>query len=183
MAEEAHFSAIAERYALALFELAQEENAVDRVGTDLATVKAALAQSPDLIRFVRAPVFSREEHKKGMTALLSAMNVASLTERFVLLMAAKGRLFLLPDAIGAFEALVADSHGEIRAVVTAARPLEAAEIADLKAALKLKLGREPQLETKVDPSLLGGLIVKVGSRMIDTSLRAKLNGLRIAMKG
>jgi F-type H+-transporting ATPase subunit delta len=182
VAEATNLSAIAERYALAVFELAQEEKSVDAVSSDLTALNAALGASADLHRFVRAPVFGRGEQMKGMAALLQQMGVGKLATKFVLLLAAKGRLFVLPDAIKAFEALVAKSHGEIAAEVTAARPLAAAELSDLKKALKAKLGREPRLEAKVDSSLLGGLIVKVGSKMIDSSLRAKLNGLRVAMK-
>jgi F-type H+-transporting ATPase subunit delta len=183
VAEATHLSGVAERYALALFELAQEEKSVEAVLNDLIALKTALNASADLHRFVRAPVFGREEQKKGMAALLTQMGAGNLSEKFVLLMATKGRLFVLPAAIKAYEALVAKSHGEIAAEVTAARPLATAELSALKTALKAKLGREPRLDAKVDPGLLGGLIVKVGSKMIDSSLRAKLNGLRVAMKG
>jgi F-type H+-transporting ATPase subunit delta len=183
VAKEAHFSGIAERYALAIFELAQEENAIDTVSGDFVALEALMLQSADLKRFVSAPVFSREEQKKGMAAILDSAGVAKLTRQFVLLMAAKRRLFLLSNAIGAFQNLVARQHGEVEALVTAARPLAEAEIAELKRVLKAKLGREPRLETSVDPALLGGLVVKVGSRMIDSSLRTKLNGIRMAMRG
>jgi F-type H+-transporting ATPase subunit delta len=111
------------------------------------------------------------------------MDVAPLTKRFVLLLAAKRRLFVLLDAIRDFDDLLARQRGEIDAEVASARPLGDSETAELKRVLKAKFGREPQLETRVDPTLLGGLVVKVGSRMIDSSLRAKLNGMRAAMKG
>jgi F-type H+-transporting ATPase subunit delta len=181
--EEPLISGLAGRYATALFELAQEERAVETVERDFATLNALIAGSADLARLVRAPVFSRDEQKKGMDAVLRRMEAAPLTVRFVLLLATKGRLFVLTDVIRAFETLAAKARGEIRAQVTSARPLSDAETGELKAILKSKLGREARLDTKVDPSLLGGLVVKVGSRMIDSSLRTKLDGLRAAMRG
>jgi F-type H+-transporting ATPase subunit delta len=132
---------------------------------------------------VRSPVFSREDQEKGMDAVLHRMEAAPLTRRFVLVLAAKRRLFALIDIINVFQALVAKMRGEVRADVTSARPLNDAEVAKLKAALKAKLGRDAMLDTHVDSSLLGGLVVKVGSRMIDSSLRTKLNGLKTAMRG
>jgi F-type H+-transporting ATPase subunit delta len=183
VAEQAQISGIAERYALAVFELAQEQKVVETVGRDLATLKALIAQSADLARLVHAPIFTRREQQKGMDAILVKMGADPLTARFVLLLAAKRRLYLLPDAIRAFEKLLAKQLGQVDAEVASARALSDAECAALKAALKSKLGRDPQLHTSVDPALLGGLVVKVGSRMIDSSLRTKLNGIRLAMKG
>jgi len=183
VANEAQISGIAGRYALAVFELALEEKSLETVGRDFAALRSMIAESPELARLVSAPVFSRDEQRKGMAALLDRMGAAPLSTRFVLMLAAKRRLFLLVGAIRAYEALVAKQHGEIDADVASARALNAQEIAELKQALKSKLGREPRLTARVDPALLGGLVVKVGSRMIDSSLRAKLNGLRIAMRG
>ncbi|MDE2183031.1 MAG: F0F1 ATP synthase subunit delta [Alphaproteobacteria bacterium] len=183
MADEAHLSSIAGRYALAVFELALEERSVETVGRDLAALRTMIAESADLSRLVRAPVFSREEQAKGMQALLDKMGAAPLTTRFVLLLCAKGRLFVLADAIRDYDALVARQRSEIHAEVTSARTLTDPQTAELKRVLKEKLGREPRLVTKVDPALLGGLVVKIGSRMIDSSLRAKLSALRSAMRG
>ncbi|HEV2561584.1 MAG TPA: F0F1 ATP synthase subunit delta [Rhizomicrobium sp.] len=181
--EEPQISGIAGRYATAIFELAVEEKAVEALERDFAVLRAMIDESPDLARLVKAPVFSREEQAKGMEAILNRMEAAPLTRRFVLLLASKRRLFALGDAIRAFGLLVAKMRGEVTAQVTSAHALSDAEVMELKAILKSKLGRDARLDAKVDPSLLGGLVVKVGSRMIDSSLRTKLNGLRAAMRG
>ncbi|GAA0555742.1 F0F1 ATP synthase subunit delta [Rhizomicrobium electricum] len=183
MADEAHLSGIAGRYALAVFELALETKAIDAVGRDFLTLKGLLAESADLARLVRAPVFSRDDQAKGIRAVLDAVGADALTTRFLLLLCAKRRLFLLPAIIRDFNTLVEREKGEIAAQVLSAHKLNDAQIAELKRALKEKLGRDPLLNTEVDPTLLGGLVVKVGSRMIDSSLRSKLNGLRLAMRG
>jgi F-type H+-transporting ATPase subunit delta len=183
VANEAQNSGIAGRYALAVFELALEEKSMETVGRDFTALRTMIAESSDLARLVNAPVFSRDEQKKGMAALLEKMGAAPLSSRFVLMLTAKRRLFLLPGIIRAYEALVARQNGEIDADVASAQALNAQETAQLKQALKSRLGREPRLTARVDPSLLGGLVVKVGSRMIDSSLRTKLNGLRVAMRG
>jgi len=182
-AEHAHEAGLAGRYALAVFELAQEERAVETVAADFATLKQLMAESPELTRLIRAPVFSREEQAAGMNGVLHRMEATGLTRRFILLLASKRRLFALADIIGAFSSLVAKQKGEMSAQVTSARPLSDEETAELKSILRSKLAKDVNLETRVDPSLLGGLIVKVGSRMIDSSLRTKLNGLRMAMRG
>jgi len=182
-AEHAHESGLAGRYALAIFELAQEERAVEAVAADFATLKQLMTESPDLTRLVRAAVFSRDEQAAGMNGLLHRMEASPLTRRFILLLASKRRLFALGDIIRAYNSLVAKQKGEMSAQVTSARPLSDDETAELKSILKSKLSREIELETRVDPALLGGLIVKVGSRMIDSSLRTKLSSLRMAMRG
>jgi F-type H+-transporting ATPase subunit delta len=174
---------VAERYATALFELAMEERAADTVSHDFAELKTLLAESPELARLVKAPVFSAEQQKLGLDAVLRRMEAAPLTVRFILTLAAKRRLFALNEIINAYERRIAEQKGEISAEVSAARPLSDAETAELKRVLKEKLGHEARLSAKVDPSLLGGLVVKVGSRMIDSSLRTKLDGLRAAMRG
>lgn len=183
MADEAHLSGIAGRYALAVFELALETKSVDPVARDFHALKQMLAESADLARLVRAPVFDRDEQAKGMQAILTAMGASPLTARFVLLLCSKRRLFILPDAIRDYDLLVAQQKGEVEADVTSARPLTDAQTEELKRVLKGKLGREPRLNARVDPALLGGLVVKIGSRMIDSSLRSKLNGIRLAMRG
>ena len=174
---------LALRYATAVFELAAEERAVDRLAADLASLKALLQASPELSRLVRSPLFSREEQAKGMEAVLAKAGAGPLARKLVLLLAQKRRLFALSDVIRAFEGLLAKQRGEIAAQVTSARPLSTAEADELKHLLKSRLGREPKLELSVDPTLLGGLRLRLGSRMIDSSLRTKLEGLRAAMKG
>jgi F-type H+-transporting ATPase subunit delta len=182
-AEHAHEAGLAGRYALAVFELAQEERAVETVAADFAILKQLMAESQDLARLISAPVFSREEQAAGMNGVLHRMEAAPLTRRFILLLASKRRLFALADIIRAYNSLVAKQKGEVSAQVTSARPLSDGETAELRSILKSKLSKDVILEARVDPSLLGGLIVKVGSRMIDSSLRTKLNGLRMAMRG
>ena len=181
--ELAQETGLAGRYAAALFELAGEQKAVDAVSGDLAAFRAAMDASPELSRVVKSPVFSREDQGKALKAVLEKLGANTLTTQFVLLLAAKRRLFALAGIIKAYESLVARARGETHAEITSARPLADAELADIKSALKARLGREPRLDAKVDPALLGGLVVKVGSRMIDSSLRTKLAGLAAAMKG
>ena len=181
--ELAQETGLAGRYAAALFELAGERKAVDAVSADLAAFGKAMEGNPDLARLVKSPVFSRENQGKALKAVLEKMGASALTTRFLLLLAAKRRLFALTGIIRAYESLVAKARGETEAEVISARPLADAELTELKTALKARLGREPRLAAKVDPALLGGLVVKVGSRMIDSSLRTKLDGLRAVMKG
>ena len=183
MASEKSAGGLAGRYANAVFELAQDQKSVDAVSADLASLRRALETSPDLARLVRSPVFSAEDHARALKAILEKMGANALTTKFILLLAQKRRLFILTHTIAAFESQVAKSRGETEAEVTAARALSDGEITELKTVLKSKLGKEPRLHSKIDPTLLGGLIVKVGSRMIDSSLRTKLDGLRAAMKG
>ena len=183
MASEKAEGGLAGRYANALFELARDQKAIDAVSADLASLRRAMETSPDLTRLMRSPVFSAADHAKALTAILEKMGANALTTKFVLLLVQKRRLFVLLPIIAAYERLVARSRGETEAEITAARALSEGEIAELKAVLKSKLGKEPRLHAKIDPTLLGGLVVKVGSRMIDSSLRTKLDGLRSAMKG
>ena len=174
---------LAGRYATAVFELALEEKALDALAADLAKLRGLLETSEDLLRLVRSPVLTREEQAKALEAVLETASAQPLTRKLILLLAQKRRLFALSDIIRAFEALTARHRGEIAATVTSARALNGEETAELKRLLKEKFGREPQLETHVDPKLLGGLVLKVGSRMIDSSLRTKLDGLRAVMRG
>lgn len=181
--DNSHIAGLALRYANAVFELAAEERAIDRLASDFQALKRLLDTSPELARLVRSPLFSREDQAKGMEAVLAKAEASGLTRKLVLLLAQKRRLFALGDVIRAFEQLLARHRGEVAAEITSARELSAEETAELRRVLKDKLGREPKITAHVDPKLLGGLVLKVGSRMIDSSLRSKLDGLRAAMKG
>jgi F-type H+-transporting ATPase subunit delta len=183
VAGEAHTpSGVAGRYALALFELAKEEQALDAVEADLLRFNEALGASADLTRLVKSPVFSADEQGKALAGVLDKIEIGGLTKNFLLLVARNRRLFAVPDMITAFRAMLARERGETSASVTAATKLTETQITALKQALQAALGKEVMLDERVDPSLLGGLIVKVGSRMIDSSLRTRLNSLKIAMK-
>ena len=176
-------SSLAGRYATALNELALESKSVDTVAGDLKRIKDLLLGSDDLRRLVRSPVFSREEQGAAMGAVLDRLGVSALTRNFVGLVAQKRRLFVLGDIITAFEKIVAVQRGEISAEVTSAQALKAEQLTALSGTLKDSFKRDVRLSTQVDPSLLGGLVVKVGSRQIDSSLKAKLARLTRVMKG
>jgi F-type H+-transporting ATPase subunit delta len=175
-------SAVASRYATALFELALEENALEKVEADLARFGEAHDAFEDFARLVKSPVFSAEEQGKALSAILDKLKIEGLTKNFLLLVSKNRRLFAAPDMIAAFRTMLADYRGETSATVTAASKLTEAQVTALKQTLKAALGKDVMLEQRVDPSLLGGLMVKVGSRMVDTSLRTKLLSLKHAMK-
>jgi F-type H+-transporting ATPase subunit delta len=176
-------SGVPGRYASALFELAGEEKATELVGHELANVQSAIDQSADLSRLVRSPVFSADDQVAALAAVAGQIGVTGTTLNFLKLAAKNRRLSALPDMIKAYATLLSQSKGEIAGEVTSAAPLSAQQLSDLKAALKTALGRDVALSTRVDDSILGGLIVKVGSRMMDNSLKTKLQSLKIAMKG
>jgi F-type H+-transporting ATPase subunit delta len=171
------------RYATALFELAQEAKSLDRVAADLDIFAAMLASSDDLTRLVRSPVFSSADQVRALDALFAKAGIAGLAANFIGLAARNRRLFAIADMIAAYRALMAAQRGEIAAEVTSAEKLSAPQVARLKAELKGAVGRDVLLAQKVDPSILGGLVVKVGSRMVDSSLATKLDNLKVAMKG
>ena len=175
-------STVAERYASALFALALDDKALVGVEADLARFSALLDESSDLKRLVRSPVFSAGEQTRAVAAVLDKAGIGGLVANFIKVAAANRRLFAVPDITLAFRRLAARHRGEVAAEVTSAEPLTDRHVAELKAALKASLGKDVDLATKVDPALIGGLIVKVGSRMIDGSLRTKLNSLKLAMK-
>ena len=181
--EKAHETGLAGRYANAVFELAHEQGKVDRVAEDFAALKSLIAQSTDFARLVKSPLFGKEDQARALQAVLEKMGADALTTKFLLTLTGKRRLITLDHVMAAYDRLVARLKGEVQAEVTSAHALSAQQAAELKSVLKEKLGREPRLNTKVDPTLLGGLVVKVGSRMIDSSLRTKLAGLKAAMRG
>ena len=175
-------SGMAGRYATALFELALEQKAIDAVKSDLERFDALIAASPDLYRLVRSPVFTADEQVKALRAVLGETGIGGLAANFLLLVARNRRLFAVRQMVKAYKALVARHKGEVTAQVTAAEGLSDAHLAALKDALKAVTKQEVQVDLNVDPAVIGGLIVKLGSRMVDSSLRTKLNAIRHAMK-
>lgn len=179
---ETYVSGVAGRYATALFELARDANAVDAVKADLDRFGALIAESSDLQRLVRSPVFTSEEQEKAVAAILDKAGIGGLAGNFFKTVAANRRLFAVETIIRAFAALVAAYRGEVVADVTVAQPLSDAHAATLKQALDAMTGKDVKLAVEVDPSLLGGLKVKLGSKLVDASLKTKLNSIRYAMK-
>ncbi len=175
-------SGVAGRYATALFEIAKESNTLDQVEADLAALEAALAESADLREAIASPVFSREDLGAAVTALSSKMGFGTAVTNTLRLMAHNRRLFVLPALISQVRALIADYRGEVTAEVTAAKALTKGQIEALSEKLKASVGKDVKLNVVVDESLIGGLVVKIGSRMIDTSIRSKLAHLRNVMK-
>lgn len=174
---------VAGRYASALFDLATEDNSVAKTGEALAAFGTLVDGSEDLSRLIHSPVYSSEEQISAIEALAAKAKLSDTALNFLKLMARNRRLSALPAAIAAFKTLVARAKGEVTAEVTSAEALSAKQLADLKSALKASVGSDVALQTKTDPSILGGLIVKVGSRMMDNSLKTKLQNLKVAMKG
>lgn len=175
-------SGVAERYASALFEIAREAGQLDAVAGELARLGELIKDTPDLARFVRSPVFSADDQLRAMGAILDKAGIGGVAANLVKLAARNRRLFAVPEMITAFRRQLAAHRGEVEAEVTSAEPLSETHVAALKEALRATLGKDVDLALKVDPALLGGLIVKVGSRMVDTSLRTRLTQLRFAMK-
>jgi F-type H+-transporting ATPase subunit delta len=176
-------SGVAERYALALFTLAQEQNVADAVADALRNFGDMIAQSADLKRLVVSPVFSAEEQLKAVTAILNQYGFGGVTANFIKLVASKRRLFVLPDMIRAFLALNDKAKGVTRADITVAAPLSSDHFAALEEALRqVSGGKTVKVNVNVDPSIIGGIVVKLGSRMVDASLKTKLNSLRTRMK-
>ncbi len=170
------------RYATALFELALEGKALDRISKDLEKIQDMLENSSDLERLVKSPVFSTDEQMRALTAVFKKVKISKLPMNFVSLITQNRRLFAISDMIKAFGMLLAQHRGEITAEVTSATKLTVRQMNAVKSELKAVVGRDVKLDAHIDASLLGGLIVKVGSRMVDNSLKTKLEGLKIAMK-
>ncbi|MGV8997809.1 MAG: F0F1 ATP synthase subunit delta [Parvibaculaceae bacterium] len=182
MASEQHVSGMAGRYAKALFELAESAGNLDPVAGDLANISALLKSSDDLRRLVMSPAFSSDQQSKAFGAVLDRVGIKGLVANFVGLVIANRRLFALPEMITGFNSLLAAKRGEVSADVTSAHPLTDGQLQSLKASLKTATGSDVLINAKVDAGLLGGLIVKVGSRMIDSSLKTKLSSLKLSMK-
>lgn len=175
-------SGMAGRYATALFELARETNAIDAVKADLERFDTLVAENPDLNRLVRSPVFSAAEQLQALSAVLDRVGIGGLAAKFLKLVTMNRRLFAARDMVRGYRELVALHKGEATAEVTVAERLKDDHVAALKSALKAVSGKDVDLAIKIDPAIIGGLVVKLGSRMVDTSLRTKLNAIRHAMK-
>ncbi|MEM8753420.1 MAG: F0F1 ATP synthase subunit delta [Pseudomonadota bacterium] len=173
---------VAGRYASAIFELAEESGALDEVEGKLGELKEALKISDDLRALIESPVVSREAQGAAMAAVCDKMGIGAPISSMIGLMASKRRLFVLPDVIEAFEARLAEKRGIVPAEVVSASPLSDGQRAELEATIKKSVGADIALDVTVDEGLIGGLVVKVGSRMIDTSIRSKLAALQTAMK-
>jgi F-type H+-transporting ATPase subunit delta len=181
-AENPSVSGVSGRYATALFELARDEKSIDAVRADLDKFEAMLADSADLKRLVRSPVFSADAQSKALSAVLAQAEISGISANFLKVLTANRRLFAITDVIRAFRALVAKFKGEATADVMVAETLNEKNLDALKTALKSVTGKDVTLNVNVDPSIIGGLVVKLGSRMVDSSLRTKLNSIKHAMK-
>ena len=181
-AENTSVSGVSGRYATALFELARDQKVVDEVNADLGRFEGLLSESADLTRLVRSPVFAAETQSRALSAVLDKAGISGIAANFLRLLTANRRLFAVGDAVRAFRTLVAKFKGEVTADVTVAEQLSDKNLDALKTALKSVTGKDVALNVNVDPSIIGGLVVKLGSRMIDSSLRTKLNSIKHAMK-
>ena len=182
VADDSRHTDVGARYAQALFDLALETNALGVVEADLKALKAMQAESVDLRRLIASPAFSTEDKGRALTAVLQKAGAAPVTLKFIGLLAANGRIAALPAAVTAFERLAAAHRGAIAAEVVSAVKLTAAQTKGITAALRQALGKDPEVTTRVDPAILGGLKVRVGSRLFDASLKSKLDTLKFALK-
>jgi len=180
--ESAFISGMAGRYATALFELALENNSLDAVTTELDRFDALVAGSADLARLVRSPAFTAEEQVKALTAVLAAVGIGGISAQFLKVVALNRRLFAVRDMIRDFRLLVARRRGEVTARVTFAEKPSDTHLAAIADALKAVTRKEVKVDVKIDPAIIGGLVVQLGSRMVDSSLRTKLNAIKHAMK-
>ena len=176
-------ASLAGRYATALFELARDERQLEAVGASLNAVREALRESAELQALTTSPLVGRAEAGKAIRALIPTLGIDPITGKFLGVLADNGRLSELKSVIKAVRTLAAGHRNETTAEVTSAFPLDDKQVAALKSNLKARLGRDVAIDAKVDPSLLGGLIVRHGSQMIDASIKTKLNNLALAMKG
>lgn len=182
MADDSKASNVGGRYAQALFDLANDQNQVTAVEADLKSLKAALAESRDLRTLLYSPSFSAEDKGKGLVAIAAKAGFTVTTQKFLGLLSANGRASVLAAVIAGFEALSAKARGAVSAEVVTAVPLSDAQAKGVAAALRQALGKDPEISTRVDPAILGGIKVRVGSRLFDASLRSKLDSLKFALK-
>ena len=176
-------SGLAERYAAALFDIADERRMLDEVASDLRQMRAMLAASVDLSRLVRSPILTRAEQGNAISTLAERAGFSPLVRDFFAVVAKNRRLFAIPAMIEAYLTMLAERRGEVTADVIAAQPLSEPQLALLSDQLHRSAGRRVSVDARVDPGLIGGLIVKVGSRMVDGSIKSKLQRLQLAMKG
>ena len=181
--EQTETSGVAGRYATALFELAVDRGVIDEVANDLRQLQAMMDESADLRRLIQSPLFSRDQQSDAMGAVLSSAGLSELVRNFVGVVAGNRRLFALEGMIGAYRGLVAQYRGEVTAEVTSATPLSDTQRSAVEQALKQAIGSNVSVTAEIDPDLIGGMVVRVGSRMVDSSLRTKLQRLQLAMKG
>jgi F-type H+-transporting ATPase subunit delta len=182
VADDSKASDVGARYAQALFELAKDQREIAVVENDLKSLKGMCAESQDLRTLIGSPGFAAEEKARGLAAVAEAARFAPTTRKFIGLVAANRRASALPAMIAAFEALAAADRGAVSAQVTTALPLTPAQETALAAALRTALSKDPEIETRVDPAILGGLKVRVGSRLFDASLKSRLDSLKFALK-
>ena len=182
MSDSTDAAGVAGRYATALFEIADESDSLDAVEGDLAQMKDALGVSDDLANLIKSPIVSREDQAAAMAKVCSAMEIGAPVSSAIGLMAANRRLFALPQVIAGYNELLAKKRGVQQAEVRSAKPLSDAQKAALEKTIKESVGADIALDVTVDESLIGGLVVRVGSKMIDTSIRSKLASLQTAMK-
>ena len=182
MSSAASLSGASGRYASAIFDLAKSSGSLDSVASEFETLRGLLEGSPELADVISSPAYSREDQGKVMGSIGEKAGLSDLTRKFVGLMAQKGRLALLPDAMKGFSTLLAEERNEKRAEVITAKPLSDMQREHLKHNLQVAFSADVRMEETVDPSLLGGLVVKVGSKMVDASLKSKLERLERAMK-
>ncbi|MEJ2021582.1 MAG: F0F1 ATP synthase subunit delta [Maritimibacter sp.] len=182
MSEAAISTGVAQRYATAVFELAKEEGVIAAVEKDLDVLADALNDSSDFAAMIGSPIYSRAEQAKAMTALASKMGLSVPMAGVLGVMAEKRRLFVLPQLISALRAAIAEDKGEVTAEVTAAKAMTKTQQDKLAKALKASIGKDVKINLAVDEDLIGGLVVKVGSKMIDSSIRSRLNALQNSMK-
>jgi len=176
-------ASLAGRYASALFDLARDQRQIESVGKSLDALGAALLDSKDFGELVTSPLVSREEAGKAFAGLAPQLGLDPITANFLGVLARNGRKSELRNVIRAYRRLAAEHRGETTAEVVTARPLNDGQLAALKQQLRARAGRDVSLDATVDPTILGGLVVKLGSQMIDASIRTKLNRLALAMKG
>jgi F-type H+-transporting ATPase subunit delta len=179
---ETSMSGVAGRYAVALLELASESGEADAVSAALKRFAALIEESDDLKRLVRSPVFTSEQQQAAVGAILDRAGIVGIAGNFIRLVVRKRRLFAISAMTRAYEALLAERKGIVPAEVTVAEPMPEAMMGDLKSALRKAEGKEVSLSVKINPDIIGGMVVKLGHRMIDASLKTKLNALRVAMR-